>query len=81
MKAMVKCPNCNIEMKNSKDAYFDDDNNVIVIHDVFKCPKCGEILLSSEQMKKLTERLKTLGLWKEKRQIELAQGRGVTPNP
>ena len=69
---MVKCPHCNVEMKDSKDAYFDDDNDVIVIHDVFKCPSCGEVMLSSEQMKRFTDRLKTLGLWKEGKQIELA---------
>ena len=59
---MVKCPHCNVEMKDSKDAYFDDDNGVIVIHDVFKCPECGEIMLLSEQMKRFMERLKALGL-------------------
>jgi len=73
---MVKCPSCNIEMKDGKDAYFDDDNNVIVIHDAFKCPNCGEVILSSEQMRRLTERLKALGLWKERKQIELVH-RGV----
>jgi len=69
---MVKCPHCNAEMKDSKDAYFDDDNNVIVIHDVFKCPSCGEVMLSSEQMKRFLEKLKALGLWKRGKKIELA---------
>ena len=69
---MVKCPHCNVEMKDSKDAYFDDDNNVIVIHDVFKCPSCGEVMLSSEQMKRFLEKLKALGLWKRGKKIELA---------
>ncbi|KPV65569.1 MAG: hypothetical protein AOA65_0032 [Candidatus Bathyarchaeota archaeon BA1] len=62
---MVKCPNCDFEMKDGKDAYLDDDNGVIVIHDVLRCPNCGEVVLSSEQMKRFTEKLKALGLWKE----------------
>ncbi|MBE0512603.1 hypothetical protein IBX38_06100 [Candidatus Bathyarchaeota archaeon] len=75
MKIVVKCPHCDVEMKAGKDAYFDDNNDIIVIHDVFRCPSCGEIMLSSEQMKRFVGKLSALGLWGEGKRVELVDKR------
>ena len=45
---MDKCPRCGTEMKIERDAYVRDD--VIVLHEVEKCPECGEIMLTEGQM-------------------------------
>ncbi len=37
----------------------------IVLHEVEKCPQCGEIILTEEQMEAFVEKLKRLNLWKE----------------
>ena len=60
---MDKCPRCGAEMKVEHDAYVRDD--VIVLHEVEKCPGCGEIMLTEEQMEAFVEKLKRLNLWKE----------------
>jgi phage FluMu protein Com len=60
---MDKCPRCRAEMKIDHDAYVSGD--VIVLHEVEKCPECGEIMLTEEQMEAFVEKLKRLNLWKE----------------
>ena len=60
---MDKCQRCGTEMKIERDAYVRDD--VIVLHEVEKCPECGEIMLTEEQMDAFVEKLKRLNLWKE----------------
>jgi|GEM_PF-2221073 len=60
---MDKCPRCRVEMKIDQDAYVRDD--VIVLHQVERCPECGEIMLTEEQMDAFVEKLKRLNLWKE----------------
>jgi hypothetical protein len=40
-------------------------DDVIVLHEVEKCPECGEIMLTEEQMDAFVEKLKRLNLWKE----------------
>ena len=60
---MDKCPRCRTEMKMNQDAYVRDD--VIVLHEVERCPECGEIILTEEQMDAFVEKLKRLNLWKE----------------
>jgi len=60
---MDKCPRCRAEMKIDQDAYVRDD--VIVLHEVERCPECGEIILTEEQMDAFVEKLKRLNLWKE----------------
>ncbi|MBC8521764.1 MAG: hypothetical protein H8D26_07245 [Methanomicrobia archaeon] len=60
---MDKCPRCGAEMKIDHDAYVSGD--VIVLHEVEKCPECGEIMLTEEQMETFVEKLKRLNLWKE----------------
>ncbi len=50
-------------MKIDQDAYVRDD--VIVLHQVERCPECGEIMLTEEQMDAFVEKLKRLNLWKE----------------
>jgi len=50
-------------MKIDQDAYVRDD--VIVLHEVERCPECGEIILTEEQMDAFVEKLKRLNLWKE----------------
>ncbi|MDP2766717.1 MAG: hypothetical protein Q8O41_04605 [Candidatus Methanoperedens sp.] len=60
---MDKCPRCGVEMKNSQDAYVRDET--IVLHEVEKCPECGEIILTEEQMEAFTKKLKRLNLWKD----------------
>ncbi len=52
-------------MEDAEDTYYDTTNEVIVIHDVLKCRNCGEIMLTSEQMKKFVVKLKKLGIWKK----------------
>lgn len=51
-------------MEDANDTYYDTKNGVIVIHEVLRCKNCGEIILTSEQMKKFVTKLKKLGLWK-----------------
>jgi YgiT-type zinc finger domain-containing protein len=58
---MDKCPRCGAEMKIEQDAYVRDDT--IVLHEVEKCPECGEIILTEEQMDTFVEKLKLLNLW------------------
>ena len=58
---MDKCPRCEVEMKIDQDAYVRDD--VIVLHEVERCPECGEIMLTEEQMDAFVEKLKRLNLW------------------
>ncbi len=60
---MDKCPRCRAEMKIAQDAYVRDD--VIVLHEVEKCPECGEIMLTEEQMESFVKKLKRLNLWEE----------------
>ena len=60
---MDKCPRCQAEMKIDHDAYVSGD--VIVLHEVEKCPECGEIMLTEEQMEAFVEKLKRLNLWKD----------------
>lgn len=60
---MDKCPRCGAEMKIDQDAYVRDD--VIVLHEVEKCPECGEIMLTEEQMDAFVEKLKRLNFWEE----------------
>lgn len=50
-------------MKIDQDAYARD--NVIVLHEVERCPECGEIMLTEEQMSAFVEKLERLNLWKE----------------
>ena len=59
---MDKCPRCRAEMKIDQDAYVRDD--VIILHEVERCPECGEIMLTEEQMDAFVEKLKRLNLWK-----------------
>lgn len=58
-----KCPRCRTEMKIAQDAYVRDE--VIVLHEVEKCPTCGEVMLTEEQMDAFVQKLKRLNLWKE----------------
>ncbi|HIH97293.1 MAG TPA: hypothetical protein HA348_07485 [Thermoplasmata archaeon] len=58
-----KCPRCGAEMKINRDAYVRGE--VIVLHEVEKCPECGEIMLTEEQMDTFVETLKRLNLWEE----------------
>jgi len=58
---MDKCPRCGAEMKIEQDTYVRDD--IIVLHEVEKCPECGEIILTEEQMDTFVEKLKLLNLW------------------
>ncbi len=51
-------------MADAEDTYYDTENDVIVIHEVLRCKTCGEIMLTSEQMKKFVTKLKKLGIWK-----------------
>ena len=51
---MDKCPRCGAEMKVEQDAYVRAD--VIVLHEVEKCPECGEIMLTEGQMEALVEK-------------------------
>ena len=60
---MDKCPRCRAEMKIDQDAYVRDD--IIVLHEVERCPECGEIMLTEEQVDAFVEKLKRLNLWKE----------------
>lgn len=60
---MNKCPKCRAEMKVEQDAYV--RNDVIVLHEVERCPECGEIILTEEQIDAFVEKLKRLNLWKE----------------
>lgn len=60
---MDKCPRCEVEMKIDQDAYVRDD--VIVLHEVERCPECGEIILTEKQMDAFVEKLKRLNLWEE----------------
>jgi len=57
-------------MDDAKDTYYDTENGVIVIHEVLKCRNCGEITLTSEQMKKFVTKLKRLGIWKREMKIK-----------
>lgn len=57
-------------MEDANDTYYDTDDGVIVIHEVLKCRNCGEVMLTSEQMKKFVIKLKKLGLWKERMKIK-----------
>ncbi len=57
-------------MKDASDTYYDTDNDVIVIHEVLRCINCGEIMLTSEQMKKFVTKLKKLGIWKREMRIK-----------
>ena len=60
---MDKCPRCGAEMEIDHDAYVRDE--IIVLHEVEKCPECGEIILTEEQMDVFVKKLKRLNLWKE----------------
>jgi len=57
-------------MDDAKDTYYDTENGVIVIHEVLKCRDCGEIMLTSEQMKKFVTKLKNLGIWRKGMKIK-----------
>jgi YgiT-type zinc finger domain len=52
---MDKCPRCRTEMNIEQDAYVRGD--VIVLHEVERCPECGEIMLTEEQMGAFVEKL------------------------
>jgi len=58
-------------MEDAEDTYYDTENGVIVLHEVLKCRNCGEIILTSEQMKKFVGKLKKLGIWKKSMKIKL----------
>jgi len=60
---MDKCPRCGAEMKIEQDAYVRDE--IIILHEVERCPECGEIMLTEEQMDAFVEKLKRLNLWEE----------------
>jgi DNA-directed RNA polymerase subunit RPC12/RpoP len=60
---MDKCPRCGAEMKIDQDAYVRDE--IIILHEVERCPECGEIMLTEEQMDAFVEKLKRLNLWEE----------------
>ncbi|MCK4732725.1 MAG: hypothetical protein KAT65_09745 [Methanophagales archaeon] len=60
---MDKCPRCGEEMKIDQDAYVRDE--VIVLHEVERCPACGEIMLTEVQMDAFVKKLKRLNLWEE----------------
>ena len=60
---MDKCPRCGAEMKIEQDAYVRDE--IIILHEVERCPECGEITLTEEQMDAFVEKLKRLNLWEE----------------
>jgi len=60
---MDKCPRCGAEMKIDRDAYVRDE--IIILHEVERCPECGEIMLTEEQMDAFVEKLKRLNLWEE----------------
>ena len=60
---MDKCPRCRAETKIEQDAYMRED--VLVLHEVEKCPECGEIMLTEDQMDAFVEKLKRLNLWEE----------------
>ena len=60
---MDKCPRCDTEMKIDQDAYVRDE--VIVLHEVERCPACGEIMLTEVQMDGFVKKLKRLNLWNE----------------
>ncbi len=57
-------------MEDASDTYYDTDNDVIVIHEVLRCVNCGEIMLTSDQMKKFVTKLKKLGIWKREMRIK-----------
>ena len=50
-------------MKIDRDAYVRDE--IIILHEVERCPECGEIMLTEEQMDAFVEKLKRLNLWEE----------------
>jgi quinol monooxygenase YgiN len=52
-------------MEDAEDTYYDTENEVIVLHEVLRCRNCGEIMLTSEQMKTFVAKLKKLGIWKK----------------
>lgn len=60
---MDKCPRCGAEMKIEQDAYVRGD--VIVLHEVERCPECGEVMLTEKQMDTFVEKLKRFNLWNE----------------
>jgi YgiT-type zinc finger domain-containing protein len=72
---MDKCPRCNTEMKIDQDAYVRDD--IIVLHEVEKCPECGEVILTEEQMDRFVKKLKRLNLWNE--EYGIVRIKGDTP--
>ncbi len=57
-------------MEDASDTYYDTENGVIVMHEVLKCRNCGEIMLTSDQMKKFVTKLKKLGIWKRGMKIK-----------
>jgi Zn-finger nucleic acid-binding protein len=68
---MDKCPRCEVEMKIDQDAYVRDD--VIVLHEVERCPECGEIMLTEEQMDAFVEKLKRLNLPEYEKLVEISK--------
>ena len=55
---MDKCPRCGAEMKIDRDAYVRDE--IIILHEVERCPECGEIMLTEEQMEEKGINLKII---------------------
>jgi Zn-finger nucleic acid-binding protein len=68
---MDKCPRCEVEMKIDQDAYVRDD--VIVLHEVERCPECVEIMLTEEQMDAFVEKLKRLNLPEYEKLVEISK--------
>ncbi|MGH9934237.1 MAG: YgiT-type zinc finger protein [Nitrososphaerales archaeon] len=65
-----RCFSCGGVMEDATDTYYDIENGIIVLHEVLKCRNCGEIMLTSEQMKKFVTKLKKLGIWKKGTKIK-----------
>lgn len=64
-KRMIdKCPKCRVQMEIVQDAYA-HKSGVIVLHEVERCPECGETILTEEQMDAFVKKLKQLNLWKD----------------
>ncbi|MFX0097286.1 MAG: hypothetical protein ACFE7E_05955 [Candidatus Hodarchaeota archaeon] len=56
MAGIATCPDCNTELNKDKTEF---KFGIIVFYDVecLKCPKCGKTTFTSEQKRKISERI------------------------
>ena len=63
MIKIKKCHLCGINLKRKlkKTFYYEDGKRIFIIHWVYICPDCGEIVYSAKDYRRIAKKMQFLG--------------------